>query len=63
VGGAAAEDASAVGCSHDLYLWDDSQIQPGDKWRDEIKTVFVATKVALFLGSMDFLVSKFVTYS
>jgi hypothetical protein len=49
--------------SHGLRLWDDSQIQPGDKWREEMETALAAAKVALLLVSSDFLASEFVTNS
>jgi formylglycine-generating enzyme required for sulfatase activity len=49
--------------SHGLRLWDDSQIEPGDKWKEEIETALAGAKVALLLVSLDFLASEFVTNS
>jgi formylglycine-generating enzyme required for sulfatase activity len=49
--------------SHGLRLWDDSQIEPGDKWKEEIETALAAAKVALLLVSLDFMASEFVTNS
>ncbi len=43
-----------------LQLWDDSQIQPGDRWLAEIETALAGAQVALLLVSAEFLASEFV---
>ena len=43
-----------------LQLWDDSQIQPGDRWLEEIEAALASARVALLLVSAEFLASKFV---
>ena len=43
-----------------LRLWDDSQIQPGERWQEEIETALARAQVALLLVSADFLASEFV---
>ena len=44
-----------------IKFWDDSNIQPGQTWKDEIKNAIDKTKVAILLISADFLGSEFIT--
>lgn len=44
-----------------IQLWDDSKIQPGQIWKDEIKNAIDKAKVAILLISIDFLGSEFIT--
>ncbi len=46
-----------------LERWDDSRIQPGSLWRQEIEKALGSAQVALLLVSSDFLASAFVTRS
>ena len=44
-----------------IDFWDDSRIQPGQKWKDEIRKAILETKVAILLVSTDFLGSDFIS--
>ena len=48
------------GSGQELRLWDDSQIEPGAKWREAIETALAQARVALLLVSDHFLASEFV---
>jgi predicted acylesterase/phospholipase RssA len=43
-----------------IKAWDDTAIQPGQEWSEEIGRALKATKVAVFLVSADFLASQFI---
>ncbi|HEV3470196.1 MAG TPA: TIR domain-containing protein [Pyrinomonadaceae bacterium] len=46
--------------THRIQVWDDSDIEPGERWRSEIKEALAQARVAVLLVSPDYLASDFV---
>lgn len=43
-----------------IEVWDDTRLKPGEPWREEIRAVLAAAKIAILLISADFLASDFI---
>ncbi len=43
-----------------LSVWEDTRLEPGSRWRVEIKEAIRKTRIAILLVSADFLASKFI---
>jgi hypothetical protein len=46
--------------SQDLEVWDDTKIDPGETWRNEIARAIGTARVAVLVLTADFLASKFI---
>jgi hypothetical protein len=43
-----------------LQIWDDTEIKPGARWADEIRTALDGARIAVFLVTQNFLNSEFI---
>jgi len=43
-----------------IRIWDDTEIEAGDRWREQINEFIVSASVAIFLVSQDFIASDFI---
>lgn len=44
-----------------IHRWDDTLIEPGENWMNEIKSALTSAKIGIFLVSADFLASDFIS--
>jgi hypothetical protein len=44
-----------------LTIWDDSKIQAGENWRNQIRTALASTRIAVLMVSSHFLESEYIT--
>jgi internalin A len=45
---------------HEIVIWDDTQLQPGQRWREAIQEAIAGAAVAVLLVSQDFIASDFI---
>jgi hypothetical protein len=45
-----------------IRIWDDTEIEAGDRWREQITEFLGSARVAIFLVSADFIASDFITH-
>ena len=46
--------------SHNIDVWDDTRIKPGQQWKNEIQQAISSARVAILLVSADFIASEFI---
>jgi hypothetical protein len=61
IGWSGCEHLKPLERDYALDVWDDTQIQTGAKWLDEIEKAIQAAKVGLLIVSADFFASDFIT--